>query len=527
MTTTFADALCIALKHRNVHHIFGMPGGASLPMLEAMRRHGITFVLCRHEGSAGFMADGIAQRTGAISACIATLGPGVSNLVSGIAGAFLERSRVLAITAQIEPSIQGIYTHQILNQQALFQSICKEYITVHPNSAHPQLLQLMRRLGTGDPAPIVVELPASSARASCMPIPHEKTRVPVPQPNRDIAGLLAAAKTPIIFVGCAQMDEDFCATLTRFAEHFGIPVLTTYRGKGVISEYHPLSLGSCGLSPKVDAILLEWMQQSDLIITLGLDAVELRPNWLQAWEVPTISISPSDCANDLSISLVLDIRSSATPHLQYCVETQPPRSHRPNSHAHIQREIRALFFDEPNGPASMVEAIQRAAPNNTVLALDVGAHRITASHVWKCAQPRTILQSNGFSSMGVGVPMAIATKLNEPDTCAIALCGDMGFAMSLGELGVVQDHNLHLIVIYFCDHSLTLIELKQQRAGYPQSGMRFSNPDPNTLAQAFGGVARKTYNCHELEEAVREAVQAQGLWIIEAHIDPSSYGKQL
>ena len=528
MSTTFADALCIALKQRAVDYIFGMPGGASLPMLEAMRRHGITFVLCRHEGSAGFMADGVAQRTGGLGVCIATLGPGVTNLVSGVAGAYLERSRVLAITAQIEPHIQGIYTHQILNQQALFQSICKEYITIHPKSVHPQLLQLFRKLEHGEAAPVVLEIPSSSAKAPCLSIRKEISPTIVPQPVMQLVSYVQKAKHPIIFVGCAQMDEEFCAVLTKFAEHFQIPVLTTYRAKGVLSEYHPLSMGACGLSPKVDSILLAWMQKSDLVLTLGLDAVELRPNWLEAWIVPTISISPSSCANDLTIPLLLDIRSSATSHLQFCLEHHSnPKESWCDTSQYVKENLAALFVDEPHGPASMVAAIQRGAPQNTVLSLDVGAHRITASHVWKCTRPRNVLQSNGFSSMGVGVPMAIAVKLQEPDTCSIALCGDMGFAMSLGELGVVQDHDLHLIVIYFRDNSLKLIALKQQRAGFPESGMNFCNPEPTALANAFGGQARITHTCLELEQAVQEASQSHGLWLIEATIDPQSYNQQL
>lgn len=528
MSTTFADALCIALKQRGVDYIFGMPGGASLPMLEAMRIHGITFVLCRHEGSAGFMADGIAQRTGGLAACIATLGPGVTNLVSGIAGAYLERSRVLAITAQIEPHIQGIYTHQILNQQALFQSISKEYITIHPKSAHPQLLQLFRKLEHGEAAPVVLEIPSSSAKVPCLPIEKERSPVVVPQPCSELASYVEKAKRPILFVGCAQMDEDFCAALTKFADHFQIPVLTTYRAKGVFSEHHSLSMGACGLSPKVDSILLAWIQESDLILALGLDAVELRPNWLEAWSAPTISISPSACANDLTVPLLLDIRSSATQHLQFCLEHSALCEESWLEDAReVQQNIAALFVDEPHGPASMVAAIQRGAPQNVVLSLDVGAHRITASHVWKCTKPRTVLQSNGFSSMGVGIPMAIAVKLQEPEVSSIALCGDMGFAMSLGELGVVQDHRLHLIVIYFRDNSLKLIELKQQRAGFPESGMGFCNPDPIALAKAFDGQARITYSSEELEAAVREASQSSGLWLIEANIDPKSYNQQL
>ena len=123
--------------------------------------------------------------------------------------------------------------------------------------------------------------------------------------------------------------------------------------------------------------------------------------------------------------------------------------------------------------------------------------------------------------------MAIAVKLQEPEICSIALCGDMGFAMSLGELGVVQDHRLHLIVIYFRDNSLKLIELKQQRAGFPESGMGFCNPDPIALAKAFDGQARITHSSEELESAVQEASQGSGLWLIEAHINPESYNQQL
>jgi acetolactate synthase-1/2/3 large subunit len=496
-------------------------------MIEAMNNHGISFVLCRHEGSAGFMADAIAQRTGGVGACIATLGPGATNLVSGVAGSFLERSRVLAIIAQIAPEIQGIYTHQILNQQAIFQSICKEYIIIHPQSTHPQLQQLLRRLTTGISAPIVLELGASAAMAPCAPIPKEQPTKPTPQADAEFASLVQQAQKPIFFVGCAELNTELSTTLKAVAEAYKIPILSTYRAKGILPETHPLALGACGLSPKVDAHTLRLLDQSDLIIAIGLDAVELRPNWLEAWDTPTISISPSDCANDLTIPLVRDIRSSAVPHLQSLLSQEINESSWGREPKEYKENIDALFDDSPQGPASMVRAIQRATPDDAVLSLDVGAHRITASHVWKCKRPRTILQSNGFSSMGVGLPMAIATKLNEPNICSIALCGDMGFAMSLGELGVIQDHNLHLIVIYFADKSLTLIEVKQKRAGFSSGGMHFHNPDPIALAQAFGGTARITTSDDELEKAVREACAGEGLWIIEAQIDPASYQQQL
>ena len=185
------------------------------------------------------------------------------------------------------------------------------------------------------------------------------------------------------------------------------------------------------------------------------------------------------------------------------------------------------FDDGPDGPASTIRAVQAAMGPDAICSMDVGAHRITASHVWTCERPWTQLQSNGFSSMGTGLPGAIAAKLTCPERPVVALTGDMGLWMALGELGIVQEREMDLVVVYLADQSLSLIELKQERIPLPNHGVRFDNPDVLALGQAFGGRGHRARGAEAVEAAVRVAVSEGGLHVIEAIIDPAPYREQM
>ncbi len=207
----------------------------------------------------------------------------------------------------------------------------------------------------------------------------------------------------------------------------------------------------------------------------------------------------------------------------------------PSTHSRWQAEevaahravCEAPFQDGPDGPASAIRAVQRGAGPDALLSLDVGAHRITASHTWRCRAPRTLLQSNGFSSMGTGLPGAIAAKLCFPDRPALALTGDAGLWMSLGELGIVQDRKLDLVVVYLADQALSLIQLKQERIPLAERGVRFTNPDVAQLAAAFGGTGRRVRGEAVVEAAVEDAVASGGLRLIEVEIDAQAYRQQM
>jgi len=531
---TLAVQLAKALAARGVRHVFGMPGGVLLALLDAFRQVDIDFVLVRHEGSAGFMADVCAQLTPAPGVCMATLGPGVTNLVSPIAGAHLERSEVLAITGQIAKSLLGRYTHQIIDHVALFEPITRHAVCLGAADPAGQIDTALAAMGGCVPGPVLIDVPADLWDAQLPPMAG-----PVASGRRSAtpstleaaeagAALLAKAKRPLLAVGVLGLGEGVARAVTAFANSHGIPVVTTYRAKGAIDENSGWSAGSFGLSPVVDTVQQALFEQADLLIAVGLDPVELRPHWLPGWpaDLPMIDVgSSADLLHPATVclegepALVLDrLREAvATP--------QSDWSHGEVS-AHKDRWA-AAFDDGPDGPAATIAAVQAGMGAAALCSVDVGAHRIAASHIWCCTAPFQLLQSNGFSSMGTGLPGAIAAKLCCPDKAVVALTGDMGLWMALGELGVVQEREMDLVVVYLSDACLSLIALKQERMDLVSQGVSFENPDVVALAAAFGGCGQQVCGAPAVEAAVAAAVESGGLQIIEAVIDPAGYRYQM
>ena len=274
-----AKYLALYLKSQECSFVFGMPGGASLPVLDALREENIDFILVRQEASAGFMADGIFQRTGKLSACLATLGPGVTNLLSGIAQAYTERSRILGILSQIDSRLYPIYTHQIIDQKAIFTAICHGYFQLHSYRPAEQIRKMTRCISE-NLGPVIIELSKDVSNAPCADLKFDS---PPQKGSPDITALqnlLIFSERPVLFIGAEDLSLEHSQALTTFATLNNIPVLTTYRGKGLFPENSDISLGACGLSPVVDQRQQEFLHQADLLICIGLDPVELRPNWL-------------------------------------------------------------------------------------------------------------------------------------------------------------------------------------------------------------------------------------------------------
>jgi len=530
---TFCDTLAGALAARGVRHAFGMPGGVLLGLIDAFRRHGIDFVLVRHEGSAGFMAGVCAQLTGSPGVCLATLGPGVTNLLSPMAGAWLERSRVLAITGQIQTDLLGRYTHQILDQVALFEPISKHSVLLTPTDIEDEFATALANLDGGRPGPVHLDVPAElwSAKGIKAPGPAIVEQAPVAPGLTDEAALaLRSAKRPVIAVGLADLSMAAHQAVTHFAHALRAPVITTYRAKGILDESDPWSAGAFGLSPVVDATQQALLEEADLLIAVGLDPVELRPQWLPGWPetLPMMVVDPHG-QPDLCHPVRWDLRGDIPTTLQGLAGRVEggDSTWTPTDIAIHRGHTASAFDDGPDGPAATIRAVQRGLGPDGFVSMDVGAHRITASHVWQCTEPLQQMQSNGFSSMGTGLPGAIAAKLCRPDQPVAALTGDMGLWMTLGELGVAQDRGLDLIVVFLADESLSLIELKQERIPLPNHGVRFSNPDSIRIAEAFGGQGRRVRGEAAVEAAVAEARAAGGLWIIEAGIDAAAYRAQM
>lgn len=536
MSQNTSQILARALAQAGVTHAFGMPGGEVLPLLDALAEEGVDFVLVRHEGSAGFMADAAWQLTGAPGVCVATLGPGATNLISGVAGALLDRAPVVAITGQVSEGLKNVYTHQTLDQLALFRPVVRHQVTLTASEAWREIPLALRRLWEGRPAPVHLNLPADVARAPARgafvdrfePAP----RSPDPAALDAAAATLARARRPVLLIGPADRSAAAAVAARRLCRAMRGPALCTYRAKGLIDEQDPSFAGAFGLSPVVDAHQTALLAGADALVLFGFDAAELRPHWLPGWPggLPAIVLDahpPTDLLHPAEHLLIGSLPPLAHA-LAARLEAQPCAAAWEQAALDAHRAaIDAPFDDGPTGPATAIRAVQRALPADAIVALDVGAHRITASHVWRSAAPGLLLQSNGLASMGFGVPAAITAALVRPRQTAVALTGDMGLWMALGELGLAAERGLNLIVVYLADSSLSLIELKQARLGLAPVGVRFQNPEVGALAQAFGGVGVAVRGPDEISAAVRAAVQRGGLSLIEATIDPAHYNQQM
>lgn len=548
-----------ALRARGVTHAFGMPGGATLPLIEALSQEGIEFVLVRHEGAAGFMADAAFHITRKPGVCVATLGPGATNLVSGVAGSLLERSKVVAISSQIATDIRDRYTHQILDHIALFRPVTKRAVHLSADAAPMQIMTALATLDRHAPGPVFFDIP-TELNAHEVDEMDPRWGIPkAPRPVPDVsaaAALFAEAQRPVVLVGCGELSIPAANGVRRLIDAADAVSLTTYRAAGMVSDTHPLWAGTFGLSPVVDAHQQDILADADLMIAVGLDMVELRPNWLPGWpeDLPIISVDAfgqPDLLGHVTHTLtgpVMDtldaLRQAALgedpgyddidPSTEPAVAepgATPDRARRTAwSDARLAEHRaawRAPFFDGPDGPAATIRAVQQGSPEGTRICLDVGAHRITAAHVLRADAPNQILQSNGFSSMGVALPSAITSRLVDPQTPCVAITGDAGLWMVLGELGIVQERRLDLVVVYLADAALSLIELKQQRAQLPSCGVRFDNPHVEHIARAFGGTGLSVRGSDQVRQVVEEAHQRGGLTIIEAAIDPQHYRHQM
>jgi len=437
---------------------------------------------------------------------------------------------VLAVIGQCSAKISPIYTHQILDQVALFEPVSTHVVALRPETASAQLSTVFDVLDTQRPGPVVVEVAADVATAEVAGTvaPKSETHASPPPDLTGAVQLLGGALRPVMAIGCGDLSKEAAAAIADIAEALKLPIITTYRAKGMLSEHSPWSAGAFGLSPVVDEHQQNLLSKADCLLAVGLDPVELRPNWLPGWQpsLPVISVDPYG-QPDLLGNIAADLRGDVPSILRTLSEMVSGSAWTTADVARHCATLDETMADGPSGPASTLRAIQAACPTQTTVALDVGAHRITASHVWKCTEPRQLLQSNGFSSMGFGLPAAIAAKLVEPARTVVAITGDMGLWMVLGELGIAQERGLDLVVVYLSDAALSLIQLKQERLHHPSRAVQFANPKTEPLATAFGGVGVVTHTAQEAGQAVRDAIERGGLTLVEARIDADAYRQQM
>ncbi len=526
-----ADVVAKRLYEAGCRWAFGMPGGEVLTILDALEKAGITFVLCKHENAAGFMAEGTYHRTGAPGIMVATVGPGALNGINVIENAHQDRVPMIVLTGCVDPDEAQVYTHQVLDQPQVFRPITKETFTLNAAASHVIIDKALAIATEGRPGPVHIDVPISVADAPASGtgvLRHAAAAVAPAGPDLERArAALAGAKRPLIVVGLDAVVEGADMAVLQAAETLGAPVITTYKAKGILPESHALSLGGAGLSPKADKVLMPFIAQADVILAIGYDPIEMRPGWQNPWDPATqmvidITAAPNHhYMHQSTLNIIGDCAASVAALLP----DAPLSDVWPGGEVAAVKADLAKAFPTPTewGPAQVIATCQAVLPADTLTTADSGAHRILLSQMWQCNFPRALTQSSGFCTMGCAVPLAIGAQIVEPERTVVSFSGDAGMLMVLGELATAAERGLKTIFVVFVDASLALIELKQRQRQMQNTGVDFAHCDFVALAKAFGGQGHRVGSKAELEAALEAAQGAETFTVIAAEIDRKSY----
>jgi acetolactate synthase-1/2/3 large subunit len=534
-TVRAADLLARRLYEAGCRQAFGIPGGEVLTIVDALERAGITFHLAKHENAAGFMAEGVHHMTGAPGILVATVGPGAANAVNVAANAEQDRVPLIVITGCVDEDEAVTYNHQVFDHQQVFRPITKASFRVSAGAVDALADKAVAIALDQRPGPVHLDLPISVAAAE-VPVPAKPTRnvptmpaIPAPGPDLDTARhWLAEVRKPIMVVGLDVVTQDCAEEVRAFAERFAIPTVATYKGKGVVPDDSPLSLGGAGLSPVADKQLLPLLQSADLVLLAGYDPIEMRVGWREIWDpavqrVIDITAAPNIAyMHQASLAFVGHVGKTLAA-IGDGVAADPVRW--PGGEPAAAREVLAGAWgqNEAWGPAAIVTTVRKALPRDGVITIDSGAHRILASQVWESFVPHAVLQSTGLCTMGCALPLAIGAKMAAPERGVVAFTGDAGLEMILGELVTLRDAKLPVVVVVFVDASLALIEVKQRSMDYRNAGVDFPETDFAGLAKVLGGRGVVCEDRASLEAAITEGLSADTFTVCACRIDRKSY----
>ena len=542
-TATTADVMARYFRAAGITHIFGLPGGQNIEFMEAARREGLEFILARREGTAALMADAAGQLTGVPGVCMSTLGPGATNLVNGVANAYLDRSPMIAVSGQLATRLESTFSHQNVDQLAIFTPISKWATKIGPDDAASVMRRALRLAVAERPGPVHLTLNANYAKAAASDIDISLPPMAPAGEWVQMTGIkggidgwagdpvkrLKKAKRPVVLTGMSAMRSGAGTSLTAFAEKLGCPVVTSPKGKGTMPEDHPYFAGTVDMA--CNKLIWEFLGSADLILAVGFDGVELIKPW--QLDVPVIhidTVANTDQVYPAEIELVGPIAAILDALADSCEAQAKWAEADIRAHRDAVKEL--YYSGRQKGklnPTDVVDVARAAFPPDTLITTDVGSHKLLIGQGWETYEAGGVMMSNGLSSMGFALPAAITACLLDRQRKVVCFTGDGGLAMVSGELQLASELGLGLVVIVFCDNSMNRIELKQMQLGYPATGTRFEASNLVGLAEAMGCDGERVETPKALEDLLGRASNPRGLnrpLLIEAKIDPSQYEVQ-
>ena len=529
-----AQLLVSCLESEGVRFAFGIPGEENLELMDALRGTSVRFILTRHEGAAAFMADVYGRLSGRAGVCLATLGPGATNLVTGVADAFLDRAPLVAITAQANLSKIHRESHQYVDILQLFGRITKWNARVESPDVVPEIVRKAFKLAEAEkPGSTHIELPENVAEEEASPnqkpLPRELVSAPTPARAsvEQAAVLIEKSLRPLILAGNGVIRNGSSADLTQFAERLEIPVVTTVMGKGAIPWTSPMSLLTIGILPR--DYELAGFDDSDLVICIGYDFVEYDP---RSWNprrdrrIVHVDALPAEISAHYlpEVEVIGEIRESLQA-LGQRIRKGRTSGRSVSSSETIQKTLESEIGDHGErllNPRRILWDLREILEPDDLLISDVGAHKLWLSRFFRVAKPKTVIISNGLSPMGIALPGGIAAKLILPDRRVVTLSGDGGFLMSVHELETARRERTATVNLVFRDGGLGSIRWKQMAKFNRTVGTDFGNPDFPDLAKAFGVRGFGVNHPSELNSVFAEAFELNGPCVVDIPVD---YGK--
>ena len=526
-----AELLVQCLENEGVEYIFGLPGEENLAVLQALRNSSIKFITVRHEQGAAFMADVYGRLTGKAGVCLSTLGPGATNLMTGVADANLDRAPLVAITGQVGTDRMHIESHQYLDLVAMFAPVTKWNAQIVRPSITPEIVRKAFKLAqTENPGAVHIDLPENIAGMPVEGKPLRKEgieKIYASYKSIDRAAeAISKARNPIILVGNGAIRAHASETLTEFATQLNIPVANTFMGKGVIRYTHPLALWSVGLQQR-DHISCGF-DHTDLVIAVGYDLIEYSPKrWNPDGNIPIIHISQTPAEIDSSYIPLAEIIGDISDSLQEILK-RADRTGKPDPYAlQLRPEILSDYEEHahddgfPIKPQKLLYDLRQVMGPEDIVISDVGAHKMWMARHYHCDRPNTCIISNGFAAMGIAIPGAIAAKLVAPDRKIVAVTGDGGFMMNNQELETALRVGTPFVTIIFNDGGYGLIEWKQMNHYGESAFIKFGNPDFVKLAESMGLKGYRVESATDFVPILKDALAEEVPVVIDCPIDYS------
>jgi len=526
---TAAQLLVKCLENEGVEYIFGIPGEENIDIMDALLDSSIKFVTTRHEQGAAFMADVYGRLTGRAGVCMATLGPGATNLITGFADANMDRAPIVAIAGQGATTRLHKESHQILNLVNLFQPIAKYATQILEPEIVPEIVRKAFKVAqTEKPGGAFIEFPENIAEASVLGSPIEvQTAYNSAAPDFKIeqaAKIISDAKFPVILAGNGVIRQGAAEELVRFAEMLRIPVANSFMAKGIVPFSSDFSLGTIGLKARD----LPWyaFERADVVICIGYDMVEYHPDmWNPDNDKKIVHIDALPAEVDghyvVAVGVLGDISSSLR---ALALKARPQKVMPFKVVRKAIIEDRAGFANDqgfPIKPQKIVWDLREVLGAEDIAISDVGAHKMWMARMYRAERPNTCIISNGFASMGIAVPGAIAAKLAYPERKVVAVTGDAGFMMNSQEIETAIRVGTPFVILIWNDSEYGLITWHQLRHFGRPSNITFKNPDFVKYAESFGAKGYRVDRAEDLVPTLKRALDDDTVAIVDCRVDYS------